>query len=189
MQQANPEPEEPPTSSSNLLRFCGSGAVLAGMLFVVWGYLDRPNIPIYLEVAVQALSFMVPALFLMGLVGIYFRCKREANRPAMSGLALAFIGSGLGILPLSGVADWFATLLGGLTLAGIATAGRSLRGLGALLLATATLGWTYYFTDSGAVFEARSIHVGFGVLFSLGWVALGLALWVGGTRQAKGAHA
>jgi hypothetical protein len=40
------------------------------------------------------------------------------------------------------------------------------------------LGWGYYVTDSDAILEARSIHVGFGLLFSLGWVALGVTLWL-----------
>jgi hypothetical protein len=36
-------------------------------------------------------------------------------------------------------------------------------------------------TDSGAVLEARSVHIGFGLLFSLGWVVLGVGL---GTKRA-----
>jgi hypothetical protein len=44
------------------------------------------------------------------------------------------------------------------------------------LLAMGTFGWVYYATDSGSILEARSVHVGFGTLFSLGWIALGLVL-------------
>jgi len=53
-----------------------------------------------------------------------------------------------------------------------------------LLLAMGAFGWVYYLTDSGAVLEARPVHIGFGLLFSLGWAALGLALLRGGLRQA-----
>jgi hypothetical protein len=42
----------------------------------------------------------------------------------------------------------------------------------------------YYFTDSGAILEWRLVHIGFGLLFSLGLVALGLALWRGGGWRA-----
>jgi hypothetical protein len=46
------------------------------------------------------------------------------------------------------------------------------------------LGWAYSFTDSGAIFEARSVHVGAGLLFALGWVALGFFLLLTGGYTA-----
>ena len=58
------------------------------------------------------------------------------------------------------------------------------RGTGAVVLATGVFGWIYNLTDSGAVLEARSVHVGFGLLFSLGWVVLGVRLLAAGTRRA-----
>jgi len=39
-------------------------------------------------------------------------------------------------------------------------------------------------TDSGAILEARSVHVGFGLLFSVGWVVLGVGLLAAGTKRA-----
>jgi hypothetical protein len=48
--------------------------------------------------------------------------------------------------------------------------------LGILLVVLGALGWAYYVTDSGAVLEARLAHVGFGALFSIGWIALGVVL-------------
>jgi hypothetical protein len=58
-----------------------------------------------------------------------------------------------------------------------------------LVLATGAFGWTYYVTNSGAVLEAHLPHVGFGVLFGLGWLALGVALLlVAKTSPAKGAR-
>ncbi len=55
-----------------------------------------------------------------------------------------------------------------------------------MVLATGVFGLVYHVTDSGAVLETRPVHVGFGLLFSLGWVALGLGLLAAGTRQARG---
>jgi hypothetical protein len=73
---------------------------------------------------------------------------------------------------------WTLTLFVGLLLVGLALVGTGTsRGLGALLLAMGSFGWAYRFTDNGGLFEARLLHVGFGTLFSLGWVAVGLALW------------
>ena len=58
-----------------------------------------------------------------------------------------------------------------------------------MLLLIAASGWAYYFTDSGAVFgavfEARPVHVGFGMLFAVGWVVLGITLRLGEARQAE----
>ena len=53
-----------------------------------------------------------------------------------------------------------------------------------MVLATGVFGWVYYLTDSGAVLEARSVHVGFELLFSLGWVVLGVELLAAGTKRA-----
>jgi hypothetical protein len=68
-------------------------------------------------------------------------------------------------------------MLTGLTLIAVATvrSGWSWR-TGAVVLATGVFGWVYNLTDSGAVLEARSVHIGFGLLFSLGWVVLGVWL-------------
>ena len=54
-----------------------------------------------------------------------------------------------------------------------------------MVLAMGMFGLVYYVTDSGAILETRPVHVGFGLLFSLGWVAVGLGLLVAGTRQAR----
>jgi hypothetical protein len=79
------------------------------------------------------------------------------------------------VLPLS---VWTPALFTGLLFAGLALAvTRALRRVGALLLVMGASGWIYYVTDSDAILQARPIHVAFGLLFSLGWVVLGLTLW------------
>jgi hypothetical protein len=177
------------------------------VLFVVWGYIDRPHIPLYLDAVEAVLSFIVPALFLVGLTGLSVLCKRWGGVLGWTGLILALCG------PLWGVVDsiadvgplyaffvklrlsthlfsWLLPMLSGLTLVGIATVEtRTFRSIGTLPLAMGVFGWIYYLTDSGAVLEARAVHVGFGLLFGLSWVTFGSALWKVGTPQTSGSHA
>jgi hypothetical protein len=58
---------------STLLGWSGWTAASAGVLFLVWGYVDREGAPWYLDLAVLVLSIVVPLLFLVGLVGTYIR--------------------------------------------------------------------------------------------------------------------
>jgi hypothetical protein len=193
------EPEREPAASSKLLRAGGIGAVLAGALFVAWGYLDQKNAPLYFYALADVLALIVPALFMVGLATLYARCAGRTAWPGAAGIILGLIGSALGALkalvkvaavlslyPPNALSDrallplsvWTPTLFTGLLLVGLAVAAtRTSRSLGALLLGMGASGWAYYVTDSDAILEARSIHVGFGLLFSLGWVVLGLTLW------------
>src|SRR5215216_4634770 len=57
-------------------------------------------------------------------------------------------------------------------------------GTGALGLATGIFGWVYNLTDSGAVLEARWVPVGCRLLFSVGWVVLGVGLLAVGTKRS-----
>jgi hypothetical protein len=188
---------------TSFLRSCGAGAVLAGVLFVVWGYIDRPNGSEMIMVAVHVLSFVVPMLFLAGVVGLFVLCQRWRGGLESAGIVLAFVGSMWGmvvsIANLDAVYaylaqrgwpphlfDWLLLVHTGLVLTGIVTiCTKPLRGMGLLLLATGVIGWSYSLTDIGNILEARSVHVGCGVLFSVGWVVLGLRLWAGGVRQSE----
>src|SRR5215212_9859397 len=58
---------------STLLGWSGWATALSGVLFLVWGYVDREGAPWYLDLAVLVLGIVVPVLFLVGLVGIYSR--------------------------------------------------------------------------------------------------------------------
>lgn len=179
--------------------------ILSGVLFAAWGYIDRPNISEDLMTVEHVFAFVVPVLLLAVVVGLCLLWGSSLGKLGWLVIALAGYALGWSLVGASvgGVAvwvyfeqrewphylsSWFLHLLIGLTLLGIATvrnvAAQS-RGLGALVLATGLLGWTYYVTDSGAVVEARWAHIGFGLLFSLGWVALGIGLLVAGTRRAK----
>jgi hypothetical protein len=193
------------------LRSCGVAGVLGGVLFVAWGYIDRPNIPHNLIAVIHLLALVVPALFLAVVVGLCVLLLHSLWRSRLRvlgwmGMALALYGSGWGVVGaiVGGesvwvyfakrgwphyLSDWLLFMLSGLTLIGIATVReKPLRGMGALALAMGAFGWVYDLTDTGAVLEARSVHIGFGLLFSLGWAALGVGLLARGTRRAQRPH-
>ena len=69
-------------------------------------------------------------------------------------------------------------LLVGLGMVGLSAARREvLRRWGLLLLTLAFSGWVYQLTDEvTGIVDLRSVHVVFGILFSLGWLLLGYAL-------------
>jgi hypothetical protein len=87
------------------------------------------------------------------------------------GMVLAVYGSGWGVV---------AAIVGGESVWVY-----SLRGTGALALAMGAFGRGYYLTDTGAVLEACSVRMGFGLLFSLGALALGVGLLAAGARRAQ----
>lgn len=167
------------------------------MLFATWGYVHADEAPWYFDAAAAVLTFVVPALFLAGSAGLYVLCEGRAGRIGKLGSVLCIAGSAMGVayaVPWSAFAtrqDWLSALawldtplvwwlqvfLTGLPLVGIAAVrARTLRGLGVMLLVMGALGWAYYTTDSGAILEARLAHVVLAALFSLGWIALGIAL-------------
>jgi hypothetical protein len=81
-------------------------------------------------------------------------------------------------------------LLVGLTIVGLAAVRKGVvRDWSLSLLAMALFGWVYHLTDDiTGIVDVRSVHVVFGVLFSLSWMVLGYALWstsnvVGRTAQ------
>jgi hypothetical protein len=195
--QTTHKPRQKSIGSPVLPRLGGFGALLAGVLFAVWGYVHRDDAPWYFDALATVLSYVVPALFLLGLTGLYVLCKGRVDRIGKFGLVLALSGSAMGVayaVPWSSFAtreDWLSSLvwldtplvwwlqvfLVGLPLVGIAAVGtRNLRGLSTLLLFLGALGWLYLLTDAGAVLEARLAHVVLGALFSVGWIALGLLL-------------
>jgi hypothetical protein len=150
------------------------------VLFVVWGYIDGPNIPGNLLAVIHVLAFVVPTLFLASVVGLSVLWRSRLGMLGWLGMALAVYAWGWSVM--GDLAAWLFFLLTSLTLMGVATVWSEWsRGTGAVVLATGVFGWVYNLTDSGAVLEARSVHIGFGLLFSLGWVVLGVGL---GTKRA-----
>src|SRR5215203_320137 len=180
--------------SSALVRWGGLAALLAGVLFAAWGYIDRDVGPSYLIPVVVVLSYIVPLLFFLGLVGLQVRCWGRVGWLGEIGFVLSFVATGRGVAGRfvdvyaccypyfvergwpTLLLDWLVWLLVGLTLVGLAAIRtKALRGYGALLLTMTLVGWIYFFTDSGDSLEAQVVHIVFGILFSLSWVALGCA--------------
>src|ERR671916_3208420 len=180
-----------------LLRWCGFAGLWGGVLLVVWGYIDRPNIPENLIAVIHVLALVVPTLFLAAVVGLSVLWRSRLGMLGWMGMALAVYAWGWNVVEaIVGeewphyLPGWLLFMLTGLTLMGvpIVRSGWS-RGTGAVVLATGGFGWVYNLTDSGAALEARSVHIGFGLLFSLGWVVLGVGLLAAGTKRAPRSQA
>ena len=183
-------------------RWCGVASALGGVLFVVWGYTDRPSTSENPGAVVQLMAFVVPALFLAGVIGLCALWGRRLGMLGCLGVVLAVYGSSWGVVTgMVGsksvwtyfaqrewphyLSDWLLLMLTGLALIGTATVRkRASLGTGALALALGAFGWIYDLTDTGAVLEVRSVHIGFGLLFGLVWVALGVGLYSAGSRPA-----
>lgn len=198
-------------SSSPLLRWGGMGAVLGGVLFAAWGYLHTDIASPQIDTIAGVLGLLVPLLFLTGLIGHYAWIRgRASGLLGWIGFVFGFGGAGLGVayrlLDIAGIAstadrygyvvgkgwppqlfDWFPWLLVGLTLIGMASVRTgSLEGWAPLLLAMGLFGWTYYISESGGIAQMRTIHVLFGLLFSLSWIGLGCLLWSRGSAERTG---
>jgi hypothetical protein len=139
---------------------------------LLWGYVDVNNTPPYRRAIADALSFLVPALFLASLLGLYGPCRRRLGMLGNIGVALGCYGSGLGAVKsfadfsfwyafvggkgplLCLVADWFFWLLVGLTLISIAALkAKDLRGCGILALMIGVCGRVYFVAESGLMLE------------------------------------
>jgi hypothetical protein len=184
-------------SSSPLVRWGGLGAILAGVLFMVWGYVHTDDAPPYSAAVARALGIVVPLLFVLALAGLHARCKGRASRLRTMTFVPGFVGSGGGVVHgfmyafdwyawyvhvegrvwLSTPLDWSIWLFAGLTLIGVTTIRtKALWKYGALSLVMGVFGWVYYFTDFEGIAHTRAVHIVFGILFGLSWVALGYGL-------------
>ena len=202
------------TPFSTVVGWSGLAAALSGVLFALWGYVDREGAPWYLDLAVILLSIAVPLLFMAGLAGVYAKCGPRVSGLGVIGFIVGFGAAGWGVvagviraptmyrqlgerswehctaqecglsLLLSNPLTW---LLVGLTMIGLSTIrmGRS-RYWAHLLLVMSLFGWVYQLTDDKTgIVDVRPIHVAFGILFSLSWMLLGSALWSSKNEQAE----
>src|SRR5215217_3997525 len=83
---------------STLLRWCGFAGLLGGVLFVVWGYIDRPNIPENLKAVIHLLAFVVPTLFLAAVFGLSVLWQRRLGMLGWMGMALAVYAWGWSVV-------------------------------------------------------------------------------------------
>lgn len=169
---------------------------------MAWGYLDKPNISENRMVMVDALALCVPTLFLGAVVGLSAFWRTRLGVLGWTGTALAVCGWGQALVPAivgydpmwiyleqngwpHHLHEWLFLMLTGLTLVGLASVKKPLRRVGFVVLTMGASGWIYYLTDTNAIFEARSVHVGFGLLFSGCWVALGVGLLMAGIPREQ----
>src|SRR5215210_8377140 len=86
------------TSSASLARWGAVAACLAGLSYGAWGYLDNPDASAFVIGAVgPVLRVATPALFLGGLVGLYYWTGGGGGPLRRAGLFVGSIGAVLGI--------------------------------------------------------------------------------------------
>ena len=184
------------------IRWGGAAAAIAGFSYASAGYLDKPGMSGYASALVSVLSVIVPALLLGGLLGLRQRLLLGGERSFTggAGFVLGCLGTMLGVIaalgseqPVLGLTSiglwWWAPLLAGLTLMGLATLPlKAQRGLGALVLTSGMLGWVSLLTDPafpGVLVPMRPVHVAFAAAFCLTCVLWGGGLFVGAHRLGR----
>jgi hypothetical protein len=181
--------------SSNLIRWSGLAAILAGGLWIVGGILlglrppGMPGGPHRESGDVSLLLSASLVLIAVGLVGLHFRQAERAGRWGKTAFTLAVIGAvalfvGL-MVNLTGLIDaWiitvtpgFLALVVGLLFSGVATLGATVlpRWAGVLFI-VASLALLFFNTEDARAWLA--------VLFGVAWVALGYAVWSGMGQSA-----
>ncbi len=184
--------------SSTFIGASGLASMLGGVLFAAKMWHDRNDGPPWPTDITDTLIFVVPLLWLVGVTGLYARCKERFAGLGMLGFALGSSGAAMaavGPLAMSLFDNdglWFVLVLGllilfiGLIITGIATirakalAGRS----AALPLIIGTLGLLMFFAnpdDAGLsadmVSLMRPVRMISTMLFGAAWALLGYRLW------------
>src|ERR671916_666359 len=85
---------------STLVGWSEWAAASAGVLFLVWGYVDREGAPWYLDLAVLVLGIVVPVLFLVGLAGTLLRLWAQGRAQA------GWLGPVGFLISFAGAAGW-----------------------------------------------------------------------------------
>jgi hypothetical protein len=147
--------------------------------------LDNPDASGFvIGVVVPVLGVSTPTLFLGGLVGLYSWLGGGGSPLARTGLLVGLVGTVLGMLDgldwWEGL-NWWILLFVALTVVGVGMLVEDAsRLLGAMELASGTLGWVSLLTDpvfSGVLVAMRQVHVVFAAAFCLSCVAWGWVLF------------
>jgi hypothetical protein len=196
-------------NSSNLVaRLGGLAAVLGGALWAAKAFYDRHDAPPWPTDMTDDLSFVVPLLFLVGLVGLYARCRgRLREWEAMSSAAFAggvigSLGSIVGMVttvlevgPLwwQGISWWMFLFGFFLMNLGLVFLGNSLVQTGALSrwralpLLIGALGILLIPLGDAPNSALRFFYpaLALWMLYGLGWVGVGYVLWWGEGKAAR----
>jgi hypothetical protein len=189
------------SSSSAFARWGGVAACLGGISYGAYGYFsDNPDTPrLVIDAVLPLLKLATPALFIGGIVGLHSwlgaRLGGGDSRLERAGVVLGLLGSVVGLLgsvvgeenggdlwaTLPPLGEWRTLLYTGLTVVGVATLIKDApRLVGALVLASGTLGWVSLLTDpdfSGVLVPMGSLHVASAALFCLSCVVWGGVLF------------
>ncbi len=195
--------------SATLIRLGGLASIAGGVLFAAKMWYDRNDAPPWPTDITDTLLFVVPLLWLVGVVGLYARCKDSLGALGKGGIALASSGAALAatgpiaMAVFDNDALWFVLVLGllilfaGLITTGIATIrAKTLPGWSAALpLLIGVLGLVMFFANPDApglsadmVGPLRAARLISSTLFGAAWAALGYTLgWErsGGRVQAE----
>ena len=163
-------------SRTNLIRWCGLAAVLAGILRLIASFT-----PTAASVGIQIWYFAIDVLLLLGIVGVYEFQKQETGRWGFFGFLLALIGAGLlighdvdnAIVLIYPVAA-FLFAVGISVLAIRSWAANTLPRWASALLITSTVIGILGFVVGG--FDI--LFVISGVIFGIGFIGAGLTVWL-----------
>lgn len=183
--------------SATFIRLSGMASILGGVLFAAKMWHDRNDAPPWPTDITDTLIFVVPLLWLVGLAGLYARCKDRTGGLGTTGLAMASTGAVMaaaGPIAMS-VFDndglWFVLVLGllilfaGLIVTGLATVrAKAIPGWSAALpLIIGVLGLIMFFAnpdDPGIrgdiVGVLRAARIVSSIFFGAAWAALGYTL-------------
>ncbi|MDP9312259.1 MAG: hypothetical protein M3R24_15465 [Chloroflexota bacterium] len=185
-------------TSSTFIRQSGLASMLGGILFAAKMWYDRNDGPPWPTDITDTLIFVVPLLWLVGLTGLYARCKERSGGLGLLGFGVASTGAAMAVVgPLAmSLFDndglWFVLVLGliilftGLIITGIATIrAKALLGWSAALpLIIGTLGLLMFFANPDdprlsvdMVSLLRSVRMISTMLFGAVWIVLGYTLW------------
>ncbi len=183
--------------SATFIRLSGMASILGGMLFAAKMWHDRNDAPPWPTDLTDTLIFAVPLLWLVGLAGLYARCKERSGGLGTVGFAMASTGASMAAAgPIAMTFSdndglWFVLVLGllilfaGLIVTGVATIrSKALPGWSAALpLIIGVLGVVMFFAnpdDPGLrgdmVGVLRAARIISSMLFGAAWAALGYTL-------------
>lgn len=187
-----------------LIRLGGLGAMLGGLLLAAKAFHDRNDAPPWPTDATDTLFFVVPLLFLIGLAGLYARCRgrlREAESTmwlgaGAVGLAGSVVGHVTGMLEVGpawwlGISWWMfvfgffvvslCLLFTGITVARFGPLPR----WNGLPLAIGALGLLLILVGDAPNSDLGAyLTLAMWMLYGLGWTALGYVLVVGNRSLA-----
>jgi hypothetical protein len=170
--------------SPPLARWGAAATCLGGISYGALGYLDNPDASGFvIGTVLPVLGLTTPTLFLGGLLGLYSWLGRGGDPLQRAGLLVGLLGTALGVIDGLGgwESAWLALLFAGLTTVGVGMVVEvASRVLGALVLASGTLGLVSLLTDpafSGVLVPMGPVHVAFAALFCLSCVVWGWALF------------